>query len=87
MQYMKYTPVVFALLLTGSVMAQQEKATCDMVALLKPETANSEVKVPSEEEIKAFVTDYKDSAESTTNEMFSARFCVPKLTPENKQKY
>jgi hypothetical protein len=87
MQYMKYTPVVIALLMTGSVMAQQDKAKSGTAALLKTATVTSEVKVPSAEEIKTFVTEYKDSAESTTTEMFSARFCVPKLTPENKQKH
>ena len=87
MQYIKYTSVAIALLMTGSVMAQQEKARFNTAALLKTATANDEVKVPSEEVIKTFVTEYKESPTSAETQALYARFSVPKLTPENKQKY
>ncbi len=87
MQYMKYTRVAIALLMTGSVMAQQKTARFNTAALQKPATANDEIKVPSEEEIKAFVTEYKESPASAETQALYARFSAPKLTPENKQKY
>jgi hypothetical protein len=87
MQYMKYTRVAIVLLLTGSVMAQPKKAKFDTAALQKSATANDEVKVPSEEVIKTFVTEYKESPTSAETQALYARFSVPKLTPENKQKY
>jgi len=87
MQYIKYTSVAIALLMTGSIMAQQEKAKADTSAPLKSESVSSDVKVPSEEEIKAFVTENKESADSAETQALYARFSAPKLTPENKQKY
>jgi hypothetical protein len=87
MQYIKYTGVAIALLISGSVMAQQEKAKADTSAPVQSAPATGEVKVPSEEEIKAFVTEYKESAESTTTETLYADFTAPKLTAENKQKH
>ena len=87
MQYMKYTRVAVALLVTGSVMAQQEKTKADTSAPLKSEATSSEVKVPSEEEIKAFVTEYKESADSAQTEALYTRFAAPRLTPEMKQKH
>jgi hypothetical protein len=87
MQYIKYTRVAIVLLMAGSVMAQQGKAKFDTAALPKSAAANDEVKVPSEEEIKAFVTEYKESADSAETQALYTRFSAPKLTPENKQKY
>ena len=87
MQYIKYTSVAIALLMTGSVMAQQEKTKADTSAPLKSEATSSEVKVPSEEEIKAFVTEYKESADSAQTEALYTRFAAPRLTPEMKQKH
>ena len=87
MQYMKYTRVAVALLVTGSVMAQQEKTKDDTSAPLKSEATSSEVKVPSEEEIKAFVTECKESADSAQTEALYTRFAAPRLTPEMKQKH
>ena len=86
MQYIKYTGVALALLLSGTVMAQ-EKAKADTSAPAQSGSASSEVKVPSEEEIKAFVTEYKESAESKTTETLYASFYVPRLTPEQKKKH
>ena len=89
MQYIKYTSVaVISLLMTGSVMAaRQAKVKADTSAPLKSESVSSEAKAPSEEEIKAFVTEYKESADSAETQALYARFSAPKLTPENKQKY
>ena len=87
MQYTKYTRVAVALLMTGSVMAQQEKAKDGTSAPLKSEATSSEVKIPSEEEIKAFVTEYKASADSAQTEALYTRFAAPRLTPEKKQKH
>lgn len=89
MQYIKYTSVaVISLLMAGSVMAaRQAKVKANTAAPLQPVSATGEVKAPSEEEIKAFATEYKESAESTTTETLYARFYAPKLTPEKQKKH
>jgi hypothetical protein len=87
MQDIKYAGVVIALLMAGSVMAQQETAKTNAAAPVSSAPAADEVKVPSEEEIKAFVTEYKASPESTTKETFHARFSAPRLKPDQKKKY
>jgi hypothetical protein len=89
MQYMKYTSVaIISLLMTGSVMAaRQAKVKADTSAPVSSAAVNSEVKVPSEEEIKAFATEYKESAASKTTETLNTRFYVPRLTPEKQKKY
>lgn len=89
MQYIKYTSAaVISLLMAGSVMAaRQTKVKVDTSAPVSSASANSEVKVPSEEEIKAFATEYKESAESKTTETLNARFYIPRLTPEKQKKY
>ncbi|MEI7945160.1 MAG: hypothetical protein WCJ02_00610 [bacterium] len=89
MQYITYTRVaVISLLMAGSVMAaRQAKVKADTSAPVSTASANSEIKVPSEEEIKAFAMEYKESAESTTTETLYARFFAPRLTPEKQKKY
>ena len=89
MQYIKYTSVaVISLLMAGSVMAaRQAKAKAVTPAPVSSASVNGEVTVPSEEEIKAFATEYKDAAQSTTTETLYARFYAPKLTPEKQKKY
>jgi hypothetical protein len=89
MQYIKYTSVaVISLLMAGSVMAaRQAKVKADTSAPVSAASANSEVKVPSEEEIKAFATEYKESAESKITETLNARFYIPRLPPEKQKNY
>lgn len=87
MQYITYAGVALALVLTGSVMAQQDKAKADTSAPANSASTSNEIKVPSEEEIKAFVSEYKESADSDVTETLYARFYIPRLTPEKKKTY
>jgi hypothetical protein len=89
MQYIKYTSVaVISLLMAGSVMAaRQAKVKAVTAAPVSAASATGEVKVPSEEEIKAFATEYKESAESKTTETLYASFYAPKLSPEKQKKH
>lgn len=87
MQYIKFAGIAIALLLAGSVMAQQEEAKTVTAAPVSSAPASDEIKVPSEEEIKGFVTEYKESAASTTTETFRARFAIPRLKPDKQKKY
>jgi hypothetical protein len=87
MQYIKYAGIAIALFMSGSIMAQQTEAKADTSKPVPPVSAKSEIKVPSAEEIKGFATEYKESATSTTTVTFRVNFKVPKLKPEQKQKY
>jgi hypothetical protein len=87
MQYIKYAGIAIALFMSGSIMAQQTEAKTDTSKPVPPVSEKSEIKVPSAEEIKGFVTEYKESATSTTTVTFRVNFKVPKLKPEQKQKY
>ena len=89
MQYIKYTSVaVISLLMAGSVMAaRQAKVKANTSAPVSAAPATGEVKIPSEEEIKAFATEYKESAASKTTETLNTRFYIPRLTPEKQKKH
>jgi hypothetical protein len=87
MQYIKYAGIAIALFMSGSVIAQQTEAKADTAKPAPSAPASAEIKVPSDEEIKGFVTEYKESATSTTTTTFRAKFAVPRLTPEQKKKY
>ncbi|MCL2104184.1 MAG: hypothetical protein FWH21_03910 [Kiritimatiellaeota bacterium] len=76
--------VVVAVLATSIGLAQQSAKPSPTLRPLSS-TAPKAVGVPSEEEIKAFIATYKESATETIT--LSASFTVPELTPDALKKY
>ncbi|MEI6646585.1 MAG: hypothetical protein WCP12_11165 [bacterium] len=75
----------------GAVLAQQStKAQTNAPAsklrmLVKSGSAGGAM--PTEEEIQAFVSDYKETENSKESLSLGVRFAVPKLAPEQRKKF
>lgn len=91
---MKFTPLMGAFVLVvaaGGVLAQQStKAQTNAPApklrtLVTSSSAGGAL--PTEEEIQAFVKEYKETENSKESLSLSARFGVPKMPPEQRKKF
>jgi len=91
---MKFTPLMSTLVLlvtAGGVLAQQSAKAPANVPTPKLRTlvtsSSAGGAIPTEEEITAFVQEYKESDTSKESLSLGVRFGVPKLAPEQRKKY
>ena len=84
MSVMARSCITVAVLVAGIGLAQQSAAQAPTLRPLSS-TAPKAVGIPSDEEIKAFIATYKESATETI--MMSASFTVPELEPDALRKF
>lgn len=91
MNFKTFLSVCVIVISAGGVMAQQvAKATTNAPTpkLSVLTTSSSAGKgIPTDEEIKAFVTEYKETENSKDSLSLSVRCGVQKLSPEQRKKY
>ncbi len=91
MKYKSLMGIVALAVTAGGVLAQQSiKAQLGAPASkLRPlvTLSNAGGSLPTEEEIKTFVSEYKESDGNKETVSLSVRFSVPKMPPEQRKKF